>query len=166
MCLACAPLTYACDAGLDTGYLADGGADGASVLQKVSPYSHKEHMARLPLTIYQPDDELPVDFTPYRKKIHTIFDYLAQHPSMALRLEGSTDERGTNERNLALGLIFAERVKKYLISQGVDPARIDTVSFGEEMPVDSGHTRRAWAKNRRVEIKLRQIEKYNKQQEK
>ena len=51
----------------------------------------------------------------------------------------------------------AYSVQKYLVSQGFDPARITAISYGKENPVDLRHNRRAWAKNRRVEIKLYQI---------
>ena len=51
-----------------------------------------------------------------------------------------------------LGDRRAGAVREELISQGVDGSRIQTVSFGLEMPADSGHSESAWAKNRRAEI--------------
>jgi peptidoglycan-associated lipoprotein len=66
-------------------------------------------------------------------------------------LAGFTDERGTPEYNRALGERRAQAVRNYLMSLGVSPARIQTVSFGQEMPADPGHSESAWAKNRRVE---------------
>ncbi len=66
-------------------------------------------------------------------------------------LAGFTDERGTPEYNRGLGERRAQAARNYLISLGVPPARIQTVSFGQEMPVDPGHSESAWAKNRRVE---------------
>lgn len=68
----------------------------------------------------------------------------------ALLIEGHCDERGTAEYNLALGERRAEAAKKYLLSLGVKPGSLSTVSFGEEKPVDPGHTEAAWAKNRRA----------------
>jgi peptidoglycan-associated lipoprotein len=66
-------------------------------------------------------------------------------------LAGFTDERGTPEYNRGLGERRAQAARNYLLSLGVSPARIQTVSFGQEMPIDPGHSESAWAKNRRVE---------------
>jgi peptidoglycan-associated lipoprotein len=66
-------------------------------------------------------------------------------------LAGFTDERGTEEYNRGLGERRAQAARNYLISLGVSPTRIQTVSFGLEMPADPGHNETAWAKNRRVE---------------
>jgi peptidoglycan-associated lipoprotein len=66
-------------------------------------------------------------------------------------LTGFTDERGTEEYNRALGDRRAQAMRDALIGPGASPARIQTVSFGLEMPADPGHNEPAWAKNRRVE---------------
>jgi peptidoglycan-associated lipoprotein len=71
-----------------------------------------------------------------------------------LRVEGHCDERGTTEYNIALGERRAHAVQRYLVSQGVSPGRISTVSYGEERPATSGSTESAWERNRRVEISL------------
>ena len=65
-------------------------------------------------------------------------------------VEGHTDERGSREYNLALGARRAHSVKNYLVNKGVDAKIIQTVSYGKEKPVDTGHDEAAWAKNRRV----------------
>ena len=72
--------------------------------------------------------------------------------SSEIIIAGFTDERGTAEYNRGLGERRAESVRETLIAQGVDGNRIQTVSFGAEMPADSGHDEAAWAKNRRAEI--------------
>lgn len=110
-----------------------------------------------PLVIYQPDDALLKDYAPYQQRIRVLFDYLAQHPDCALKLEGHVDQRKSAEYNFGLAQRYADSVQKYLVSQGFDPARIMVVSYGKENPVDLRHNSRAWAKNRRVEIKLYQI---------
>jgi peptidoglycan-associated lipoprotein len=66
-------------------------------------------------------------------------------------LAGFTDERGTPEYNRGLGERRAQAERSFLLSLGVSPTRIQTVSFGQEMPASSGHDEAAWAKNRRVE---------------
>jgi len=78
--------------------------------------------------------------------------FLAQTPSSRVRLEGHTDERGTREYNIALGERRAKSVARMLQLQGVNPAQVRTVSYGEELPVDEAHNNEAWALNRRVNI--------------
>lgn len=65
---------------------------------------------------------------------------------------GFTDERGTAEYNRGLGERRAQAVRQALISSGLPNGRIQTVSFGAEMPVDSSSNESAWAKNRRAEF--------------
>ncbi|HYQ40177.1 MAG TPA: peptidoglycan-associated lipoprotein Pal [Pseudomonas sp.] len=68
-------------------------------------------------------------------------------------LEGHTDERGTREYNMALGERRAKAVQRYLMLQGVSPAQLELVSYGEERPVVTGSGEESWAQNRRVELK-------------
>ena len=84
--------------------------------------------------------------------LDTNIAWLKQHPDVRIQLEGHCDERGTEEYNFHLGERRAESVKRYLVNAGVDPARLFTVSFGEDRPIDPGHDESAWAKNRRVQF--------------
>lgn len=81
-------------------------------------------------------------------------EWLKKHPEFFLKIEGHCDERGTNEYNLALGYRRAQAAKNFLVSLGVSPDRIRTISYGEERPADPRHNEEAWAKNRRDEFKL------------
>ena len=74
---------------------------------------------------------------------------LMRQPTVKIQIEGHCDERGTTEYNLALGERRANSAKKYLISLGMSPDRISTISYGKEKPLDPGHHEEAWAKNRR-----------------
>ncbi|NTV01879.1 MAG: peptidoglycan-associated lipoprotein Pal [Chlorobiaceae bacterium] len=76
--------------------------------------------------------------------------WLTANPDRKASIEGHCDERGTSEYNMALGDRRATAVKGYLVQLGVDPARLQTISYGEERPADPGHNEKAWAKNRRV----------------
>ena len=76
--------------------------------------------------------------------------WLASHVSKAALIEGHCDERGTSEYNLALGDRRAASAKEYLVRFGVNPSRLETVSFGEERPFVQGSNEDAWAKNRRA----------------
>ena len=72
--------------------------------------------------------------------------------SNTLIIAGFTDERGTEEYNRGLGEKRAQAVRDALIARGVSGGRIQTVSFGEEMPADPGSGETAWAMNRRAEF--------------
>lgn len=75
--------------------------------------------------------------------------WLNQYGSVNITVEGHSDERGTREYNLALGERRANAVKSYLITQGVNPARINTISYGKEQPAVIGDNAGSWAQNRR-----------------
>jgi peptidoglycan-associated lipoprotein len=77
------------------------------------------------------------------------FALLKKYPVMKFQIEGHCDERGTGEYNLALGERRANSAKNYLVSLGISAARISTISYGKERPLDPGHNEEAWAKNRR-----------------
>ena len=74
--------------------------------------------------------------------------WLVRYPQVKVRIEGNADERGTREYNFALGARRAEAVSSYLISHGVVPTRITTISYGKENPIDTGTGEDSWAKNR------------------
>jgi len=76
--------------------------------------------------------------------------WLAKYPTVSVTMEGHADERGTREYNLALGERRANAAKDYLVALGVSPARVRTVSYGEERPVALGSNEAAWAQNRRA----------------
>lgn len=82
-------------------------------------------------------------------------EWLRNHPEQEVVIEGHCDERGTKEYNMALGQRRAESIKNYLVNAGIDSSRIDTISYGEERPVDPRHNEMAWAKNRRGEFRLK-----------
>ena len=71
------------------------------------------------------------------------------HSNLMIQIEGHCDERGSNEYNLALGEKRAVSAKLYLIRLGVKGSQLSTISYGEEMPKNPGHTEEAWTKNRR-----------------
>ncbi|MEI6084325.1 MAG: OmpA family protein [Verrucomicrobiota bacterium] len=72
--------------------------------------------------------------------------------SKKLVVEGNTDERGTAEYNRALGEKRALAARQALISLGIDGARISTVSYGKDRPVEMSHDDTAWSRNRRDEF--------------
>jgi len=79
---------------------------------------------------------------------------LQANPGLQIRISGHCDERGSDEYNLALGNRRATAAKQYLVSHGIDAGRIETVSYGEERPLASGHDEESWAQNRRDEVEV------------
>jgi peptidoglycan-associated lipoprotein len=90
------------------------------------------------------------DLTPEdQEKLRALAHELEAHPKASILIAGNTDEVGTQEYNLALGQRRAAVARHYLTNLGIAPERIETVSYGEERPADSGHDAAARAKNRR-----------------
>jgi peptidoglycan-associated lipoprotein len=81
---------------------------------------------------------------------------LSKHAGASVVIEGHCDERGTNEYNLALGERRAAAAKSFLVNYGIEAGRLQTVSYGEERPVDPGHDEAAWAKNRRAHFDVKE----------
>ena len=75
--------------------------------------------------------------------------WLQKYKNHTVVIEGHCDERGTREYNLALGERRANAVRESLISLGVAPGRIETISYGKERPAVLGSNKSAWAQNRR-----------------
>ncbi|MCX8038767.1 MAG: peptidoglycan-associated lipoprotein Pal [Candidatus Sumerlaeia bacterium] len=81
-------------------------------------------------------------------------EFLLANPDIKVLIEGHCDERGSTEYNLHLGQRRADAVREYLVAKGVSPDRLQTISYGEERPVDPGHNEAAWAKNRRAQFQI------------
>lgn len=79
---------------------------------------------------------------------------LSEFPDVIIKIEGHADERGTIEYNLSLGEKRASATMDYLLSQGIDGARISIISYGKERPVDTGSNEDAWSQNRRCEFRI------------
>ena len=79
---------------------------------------------------------------------------LVANPNVRVRIAGHCDERGSDEYNLALGNRRAAAAKRYLESKGVDGARMEVVSYGEERPLNPGTDEGAYAQNRRDEFEV------------
>ncbi len=83
------------------------------------------------------------------------FEWLRDNPGARVTIEGHCDERGTNEYNLALGDRRAYTAKAFLTDLGIDDARLATISYGEEQPIDPRASEEAWAKNRRAHFVIK-----------
>lgn len=105
--------------------------------------------------VYTVGDRVFFDFDKYdlkptaRATLQGQAAWLNKYPSVTVTIEGHCDERGTREYNLALGERRAQAAKDYLVSLGINPARVSTISYGKERPVALGHNEAAWSQNRR-----------------
>jgi peptidoglycan-associated lipoprotein len=87
-----------------------------------------------------------------RDQLAQLAEWLRTRPDARVRIEGHTDERGTDEYNLALGERRAHAIRDHLVRLGVNPASLSTISYGEERPAAPGSGEDAWAQNRRGEL--------------
>lgn len=83
-------------------------------------------------------------------------DWLKSNSDVRVEIEGHCDERGTNEYNLALGAKRAQSAREYLTTLGVAPARLSTISYGEEIPVCREQDENCWRQNRRARFVILQ----------
>lgn len=88
------------------------------------------------------------------EKIRTVATHLKANATHLMEVDGHCDERGTEEYNRSLGEKRAQSIREYLVREGVGAERIRTISFGEDKPVDPGHSESAWSKNRRGDFIL------------
>ena len=87
--------------------------------------------------------------------LSNIANVLKVHPEiLKVRIEGHTDDRGKDARNLELSQKRAKAVADFLIGKGVEPERVEAVGLGETAPVADNKTREGRAANRRVEFKI------------
>ena len=87
-----------------------------------------------------------------KENLEKLGSWMSKNSKAKIQVEGHACEIGTNEYNLALGERRANSAKKYLEGLGVGPGRLSTISYGEERPLDPGHTEEARSKNRRDEF--------------
>ncbi|HEX2936481.1 MAG TPA: OmpA family protein, partial [Bacteroidales bacterium] len=121
----------------------------------------------IPDSIITPPPSLPTiyfDFDQYALQEHavaelsTLISYLQSHTEVNIVISGHTDDKGTLEYNNILATKRAETVKEYIISKGVQPNRITTNGYGETNPATDNRTDKGRQLNRRVEIRLLNIQ--------
>lgn len=77
-------------------------------------------------------------------------EWLMRNGEYRAVIEGHADEQGTREYNLALGARRASAVEEFLVSRGVSPARLKTVTYGKERPIEICSAEACYAQNRRA----------------
>ena len=126
------------------------GNDGANTGAPI-PGSHADFVAQMrgQDTIYFDTDRFNIDSAD-AAALQAQAQWLARYPNKSATIEGHCDERGTRDYNLALGERRANAAKNYLVSIGINAARLSTVSYGKERPVALGSDEDSWARNRRA----------------
>ena len=85
--------------------------------------------------------------------LNEIAEALKNQPNLKVEIQGHTDISGTHDYNVSLSRKRAQTVKAYLESKGINPARMTTVGFGPDQPIETNKTKEGRARNRRVELK-------------
>ena len=81
--------------------------------------------------------------------------WLGKYPQVNVQVAGNTDDRGTEEYNLALGQRRANSARDYLVARGVAGSRVTTISYGKDRPTALGDNEEAWAQNRNAITSVR-----------
>lgn len=87
-----------------------------------------------------------------RELLNLNAEWLRANPTARIEIEGHCDSRGTIEYNLGLGARRATAVREYLVSVGISPDRMSTISYGKELPVCQEETPACWSQNRRAHL--------------
>jgi peptidoglycan-associated lipoprotein len=146
-------LLAACEsAPSDTGANTGSGGAGTSSSQSTTgprPGSQEDLVVNV-------GDRVFFDFDQYsvRQDQRAVLDrqaaWLKKYPEVTVTVEGHADERGTREYNIALGNRRATAAKNYLVALGINPNRVQTISYGKERPAVAGSNEQAWSQNRRA----------------
>jgi peptidoglycan-associated lipoprotein len=128
------------------GQLAGPGAGGAGA---ATPGSAQDFVVNVGDRIFFETDSSSVTGDG-RSTLDRQAQWLALYPRYTVTIEGHADERGTREYNLALGARRAKAAHDYLVSRGVSPQRLKTISYGKERPVALCDQDSCWAQNRRA----------------
>ena len=135
------------DPGAEPGGLSIGFGGGGSVV--ATPGSAQDFVANVGDRVF-----FETDVTELTAAAKSTLDaqaiWLARYSSFNFTVEGHADERGTREYNIALGARRAQNVKDYLVGKGINPNRIQTISYGKEKPVAVCNDISCWTQNRRA----------------
>src|SRR5215475_7986683 len=124
--------------------LAAGGVGGAAV-----PGSQQDFVVNVGDRVFFESDS--TDLTSQaRGTLDRQAQWLQTYNRYSFTIEGHADERGTREYNFGLGAKRADAVRGYLVSRGIDPARMRTISYGKERPVAVCNDISCWSQNRRA----------------
>jgi peptidoglycan-associated lipoprotein len=145
--LAALALLSACaDNAASTGAATGGGAS-ASSMGSATPGSQQDLVANVGDRVFFGYDQNNLS-SDARATLDRQSQWLQRYPQVTVQLAGNTDERGTEEYNLALGQRRANAARDYLVAQSVSGSRIHTISYGKERPAATGSDEQAYSQNR------------------
>ena len=155
--------------------LATAGCGGKQVEETPPPAPHVPVSAPAPVPVSMPVAE-PVPApdtrrTTLEERIHFALDradltpaarttlaakveILRSSPGLTLKIDGHADERGSDEYNLALSKRRAAEARRFMMERGIGAARLETVGYGEEQPLDPGASEAAYTMNRRADFQV------------
>jgi peptidoglycan-associated lipoprotein len=125
------------------------GGLGAGGIGSATPGSAQDFVVNVGDRIFFETDQTDISST-NRVTLDKQARWLQQYPRNNVTIEGHADERGTREYNIALGARRATNTKNYLVSRGIAPNRIRTISYGKERPVAVCNDISCWSQNRRA----------------
>jgi peptidoglycan-associated lipoprotein len=126
-----------------------GGAGGMGGIGSATPGSAQDFVVNVGDRIFFTTDQTDISAA-NRTTLDKQAQWLQQYPRNNITIEGHADERGTREYNIALGARRATNTKNYLVSRGIAPNRIRTISYGKERPVAVCNDISCWSQNRRA----------------
>jgi peptidoglycan-associated lipoprotein len=125
------------------------GGLGAGGIGSATPGSAQDFVVNVGDRIFFETDQTDIS-SANRVTLDKQARWLQQYPRNNVTIEGHADERGTREYNIALGARRATNTKNYLVSRGIAPNRIRTISYGKERPVAVCNDISCWSQNRRA----------------
>lgn len=133
--------------GASTGGASGGGGASASSNGGANPGSQQDLVANVGDRVFFAYDQTQLS-SDARATLDRQVQWLQRYPQVSIQMAGNTDERGTEEYNLALGQRRANAARDYLVAQGVSSARINTISYGKERPAATGADEQAYSQDR------------------
>jgi peptidoglycan-associated lipoprotein len=141
----------------------DGGTADATARVTVNPPAAASNMSEGDVTdamFHQNVKDIFFDYDSYdirsdeQSAISGDANFLNQHPGVKVVIGGYCDERGSTEYNLALGENRANAAKQALVTAGVSPSRLRTVSYGKEKQFCTEHDESCYQQNRRAQFSI------------
>lgn len=133
--------------GASTGGASGGGGASASSNGGAIPGSQQDLVANVGDRVFFAYDQTQLS-SDARATLDRQVQWLQRYSQVSIQMAGNTDERGTEEYNLALGQRRANAARDYLVAQGVSSARINTISYGKERPAATGSDEQAYSQDR------------------
>jgi len=134
---------------------AGGAGAGAGAGTQIAPGSDRDFIVNVGDRIFFDTDKFNVR-NDQRAQLEKQAAWLKRYPAVMVTIEGHADERGTREYNLALGAKRAAAAKNYLVAAGINPNRVETISYGKERAEVAGSNEEAWRQNRRAVTVVKQ----------